>query len=194
MVAYPGTETDSQGGAGSESKLRQLERQFLDLKQGSMSVEEYEAEFDRLSHFGPKLVDDNESRAKRFEEGLNGYIRIGLAALHLETYDETREERNANQKKRNRDSFRKGDRNARGSDRSSDSGRSRNTPAPHGGPPNRDQKSKCSVCGGSHKDSDCRHVTGGCFRCGDLNRQIAQCPLLSTDSSTGSKPQEKFAA
>ncbi|XP_020084711.1 uncharacterized protein PB18E9.04c-like [Ananas comosus] len=70
------------------SKLRQLERQFLDLKQGSMSVEEYEAEFDRLSQFAPKLVDDNESRAKRFEEGLNGYIRTGLAPLHLETYDE----------------------------------------------------------------------------------------------------------
>ncbi|XP_020104801.1 uncharacterized protein LOC109721550 [Ananas comosus] len=70
------------------SKLRQLERQFLDLKQGSTSVEEYEAEFDRLSQFAPKLVDDNESRAKRFEEGPNGYIRTGLAPLHLEAYDE----------------------------------------------------------------------------------------------------------
>ncbi|XP_020114375.1 uncharacterized protein LOC109728396 [Ananas comosus] len=189
------------------SKLRQLERQFLDLKQGSMSVEEYEAEFDRLSHFAPKLVNDDESRAKRFEEGLNGHIRTGLAPLHLEAYDDvvsraksldsvwrqTREERKTNQKKRNKDSFREGDRNSRESDRSNDSERLRNTPT-RGGQPNRDQKLKCSVCGGWHKDSDCRHVTGGCFRCGDLNHRIAQCLLLSIDASNRSKPQEKSSA
>lgn len=50
-----------------KSKLRQLERQFLDLKKGSMSVE-YEAEFDRLSCFAPKLNKDDESRAKRIEK------------------------------------------------------------------------------------------------------------------------------
>lgn len=35
-----------------------------------MIVEEYEAEFDRLSLFAPTLVTDDYSKMRRFEEGL----------------------------------------------------------------------------------------------------------------------------
>lgn len=103
------------------SKLRQLGKQFLDLKQGSMSVKEYEAQFDQFSRFAPILVEDDESKAKKFEEGHNAHIRTGLDVLHLDSYDDvvgraksldvvwrqTRKERNATSKKRNRESFSK---------------------------------------------------------------------------------------
>ncbi|XP_038970573.1 uncharacterized protein LOC120104118 [Phoenix dactylifera] len=52
------------------SRLRELEREFLNLNQGNMTVDEYEAEFDRLSRFAPTLIMKVESRMGRFEEGL----------------------------------------------------------------------------------------------------------------------------
>ncbi|XP_039126166.1 uncharacterized protein LOC120262160 [Dioscorea cayenensis subsp. rotundata] len=55
-----------------------MERQFLSLKQGSLSVEEYEAEFDRLSQFASTLVSDESSRSRRFIDGLKTYIRWAI--------------------------------------------------------------------------------------------------------------------
>lgn len=49
--------------------------QFLHLKQGSMTVDEYDAEFSRLSHFGKMLIPTELERAKRFHRGLSADIR-----------------------------------------------------------------------------------------------------------------------
>ncbi|XP_038985611.1 uncharacterized protein LOC120111773 [Phoenix dactylifera] len=70
------------------SHLRELERKFLNLNQGTMTVDEYEAEFDRLSRFAPTLVMDAESRMRRFEEGLKPHLRRGLAVVHSTNYDD----------------------------------------------------------------------------------------------------------
>ena len=70
------------------SRLRELEREFLNLSQGTMTVDEYEAEFDRLSRFAPTLVMDAESRMRRFEEGLKPHLRRSLAAIHSTNYDD----------------------------------------------------------------------------------------------------------
>ncbi|KAK6228419.1 hypothetical protein SCA6_000759 [Theobroma cacao] len=61
---------------------------FSDEDKGSMIVDDYEAKFDQLSKFATGLVSDDESRAKRFENGLNAHIRKGLAPLHLISYNE----------------------------------------------------------------------------------------------------------
>ncbi|KAK6228418.1 hypothetical protein SCA6_000758 [Theobroma cacao] len=58
------------------------------IQEGSMIVDDYEAKFDQLSKFATGLVSDDESRAKRFENGLNAHIRKGLAPLHLISYNE----------------------------------------------------------------------------------------------------------
>ncbi|KAI5348128.1 hypothetical protein L3X38_001015 [Prunus dulcis] len=44
--------------------------EFLHLKQGSMSVLEYEHKFNELSRFAPELVTTEEDKCTRFEEGL----------------------------------------------------------------------------------------------------------------------------
>ncbi|KAI5345183.1 hypothetical protein L3X38_013060 [Prunus dulcis] len=44
--------------------------EFLHLRQGSMSVLEYEHKFNELSRFAPELVTTEEDRCTRFEEGL----------------------------------------------------------------------------------------------------------------------------
>ncbi|KAK6255761.1 hypothetical protein SCA6_017066 [Theobroma cacao] len=51
-------------------------------------MDDYEAEFDWLSKFATSLVSDDESKARRFENGLNAHIHIGLTLLHLISYKE----------------------------------------------------------------------------------------------------------
>lgn len=43
---------------------------FLSLKQGAMTVEEYEQEFDKLSHFALEMVATEAAKTKRFIQGL----------------------------------------------------------------------------------------------------------------------------
>ncbi|KAL8135240.1 hypothetical protein AgCh_010051 [Apium graveolens] len=46
-----------------------MEIKFLELKQGNMSVTEYEAMFTELAKFIPEQVNTDEKRAKRFQQG-----------------------------------------------------------------------------------------------------------------------------
>lgn len=46
------------------------QNKFLRLKEGAMSVLEYEHKFNELSRFAPELVPTEEEKCKRFEEGL----------------------------------------------------------------------------------------------------------------------------
>ena len=53
-----------------------------------MTVDEYGAEFDRLSRFAPTLIVDDESKMKRFEKGLKPHIRRGFTIIHSANYDD----------------------------------------------------------------------------------------------------------
>ncbi|XP_017227566.1 uncharacterized protein LOC108203280 [Daucus carota subsp. sativus] len=63
-----------------------MELQFLELKQGDMSVAEYERKFAELARFVPTYIDTDRKRAKRFQQGLKAWIRGKLAILELDTY------------------------------------------------------------------------------------------------------------
>ncbi|XP_034218951.1 uncharacterized protein LOC117630321 [Prunus dulcis] len=54
--------------------------EFLYLKQGSMSVMEYEHKFNELSRFAPELVATEEDRCRRFEKGLWWEIQAVVTA------------------------------------------------------------------------------------------------------------------
>lgn len=45
-------------------KIVQFEKKFINLTQGNMTIDEYEMEFDKLSRYAPKLIDDDQSRAR----------------------------------------------------------------------------------------------------------------------------------
>ena len=66
--------------------MDQMEMKFLELKQGNMSVLEYEARFTELSRFAPNYVDTERKKAKRFQQGLKSWICSKLAILELDTY------------------------------------------------------------------------------------------------------------
>ncbi|KAA0059817.1 gag protease polyprotein [Cucumis melo var. makuwa] len=46
------------------------QQEFLNLEQGNMTVEQYDAEFDMLSRFALNVVKDEEARIEKFARGL----------------------------------------------------------------------------------------------------------------------------
>ncbi|KAL0556794.1 hypothetical protein IC582_005311 [Cucumis melo] len=71
------------------ASLRDAKRQeFLNLEQGDMTVEQYDAEFDMLSRFAPKMIATEAARADKFVRGLRldiqGLVRAFRPATHAD--------------------------------------------------------------------------------------------------------------
>ncbi|XP_022880812.1 uncharacterized protein LOC111398090 [Olea europaea var. sylvestris] len=64
----------------------QKEREFLQLKQGKMKLEDYERKFEQLSRYAPHLVDTEAKKASWFELGLRPKIGGILASHQFTTY------------------------------------------------------------------------------------------------------------
>ena len=64
-------------------------REFSDLVQGSMTVEEYTAKFIDLSRFAPHLIPDEHKKVTKFQKGLNDKIRPHILAAGVNTFSET---------------------------------------------------------------------------------------------------------
>ncbi|XP_027156044.1 uncharacterized protein LOC113756607, partial [Coffea eugenioides] len=67
------------------------EEDFIRLRQGPLSVAEYETQFTKLSRFAPELVLTDRKRIRRFVQGLNVEIQEALAAAQLDTFSQTLE-------------------------------------------------------------------------------------------------------
>ena len=65
-----------------------MEEEFLDLEQKHRTVDEYVAEFLRLSRFADYMVATEENRASRFQQGLRFDIHRHLASHQMKTYSE----------------------------------------------------------------------------------------------------------
>ncbi|KAA0037374.1 gag protease polyprotein [Cucumis melo var. makuwa] len=63
-------------------------QEFLNLEQGDMTVEQYDAEFDILSRFAPDVVRDEAARTEKFVRGLRldlqGIVRALRPATHAD--------------------------------------------------------------------------------------------------------------
>ncbi|KAM3217277.1 hypothetical protein P3L10_026720 [Capsicum annuum] len=101
------------------SKQDDMRRPFNKLRQGSMTVTEYEAKFTELSRYVPSLVADQREKVRQFVDGLearyhglvirdvcNGsYSEVFDAALHFESYYEIEMINRENKKKHNSGGF-----------------------------------------------------------------------------------------
>ncbi|XP_057808695.1 uncharacterized protein LOC131023168 [Salvia miltiorrhiza] len=67
---------------------KQKEIELMNLEQGNMTILEYERKFTQLGRFAPHLVDTDEKKAWRFENGLRPEIGGHLAALNITSYSE----------------------------------------------------------------------------------------------------------
>ncbi|KAA3483111.1 Hexaprenyldihydroxybenzoate methyltransferase, mitochondrial-like protein [Gossypium australe] len=70
----------------SQRFVDQKRKEFLELKQGRMSVTEYEREFVRLSKYARECVSTEAIMCKRFEDGLNEDIRLLVGILELKEF------------------------------------------------------------------------------------------------------------
>ncbi|KAA3477066.1 maturase K [Gossypium australe] len=66
----------------SERFIDHKRKEFLELKQGRMSVTNYEREFIRLSKYARECVSTEAVMCKRFEDGLNEDIYFTLESLN----------------------------------------------------------------------------------------------------------------
>ena len=66
------------------------QREFLTLRQRTMTVAKYEVRFTQLSHYAPMIVATERDRCRRFEEGLNYEIRDRLTPGDLRSYQDLR--------------------------------------------------------------------------------------------------------
>ncbi|KAA0052288.1 hypothetical protein E5676_scaffold113G001050 [Cucumis melo var. makuwa] len=62
------------------------QQEFLNLEQGDMTVEQYDAEFDMLSCFAPDVMKDKEARTKKFIKGLRLDLQGIVRALRPTTH------------------------------------------------------------------------------------------------------------
>ena len=62
-------------------------REFLELKQGSMTVLEYVAKFTELARFGDDYVAKNMAKVRKFEDGLKLSIRGKIVGFLLHDMD-----------------------------------------------------------------------------------------------------------
>jgi len=60
--------------------------EFQNLVQGNMSVEQYFARFMELARFAANLIPDEESKAERFENGLNPRIKEMVICHEIKDY------------------------------------------------------------------------------------------------------------
>ena len=65
----------------------EMERRFITLVQGNRTVDEYAAEFTRLSRFAPAHVATEEKRAEKFKMGLDFSILEHVVSLPRENFD-----------------------------------------------------------------------------------------------------------
>ena len=174
-------------------------KQFLNLKQMSLSVAEYEKEFSHLSKYAPESVLTEAFRCRQFEDGLHDSIKRYLAPMtSLQTVDfyqlvqaamkveklETSSKEKFQKKKFSRGASSSSGKRARESPAQSEyssatRGRRQRSNVAHstgrGASVRQGEIPECPHCHKRHLGV-CRIVTGGCFRCGSLEHLKAQCP------------------
>ncbi|KAE8735791.1 Detected protein of unknown function [Hibiscus syriacus] len=169
--------------------IRQMKQEFLNLKQMNRSVYEYECKFKKLSRFKSKLVLTEKEACEWFVEGLRPRLKEMLIVLNLSSFQETSKIMGASSSfapsKRGRDSgFRSQARSesvaspARGASQA----RPRQTQSVGSGVrrSTSSQARQCQHCGKNHFGA-CRMAAGTCFRCGDAEHFIRDCPLIVGD-------------
>ena len=173
-------------------------KQFFTLRQGKLTVAEYEKEFNRLSKYAQASVLTEKFRCIQFEEGLHESIKRYLtavtslqvvnfyqlvqAAIKIKKSEMKSQERK-NEKKFSRGGSVSGKRprksqvdSVQGSaTRGRRQGRTITQGSGRGTSTGQEERPACPHCYRNHYGF-CRQVTGGCFRCTSTDHVIANCP------------------
>ncbi|OIT07077.1 hypothetical protein A4A49_04903 [Nicotiana attenuata] len=158
----------------------------------------YQQSFLGLSRYAGGIIDDERDKCRRFEEGLNAYIRKSVAILQLDDFHKlisaalTWERIDKEEASRRENRFRKGNSDYDGSSKKENFDYSR-TESTHksshhkrnklnfstAGTPSYGQGKThtptCAHCGKNHYGA-CRRASGACFNCGSMDHKVKDCP------------------
>ncbi|XP_073137631.1 uncharacterized protein [Henckelia pumila] len=179
------------------STRNRLAREFLEIRQGNMSIAEYVKKFERGRYFVPMISGDPAEELKHFTEGLNAFIRKDVRLSGTKNYKDTVDQVMLSEKDRNdiiRESQAK-----RSSYQNRDQQGNANRKRPYQAPPqhrpyqqqqHRPQGQKqlalpvpkpaiaptaCQKCGKLHS-GQCMAGTGVCFLCKKPGHYRKDCP------------------
>ncbi|XP_075104881.1 uncharacterized protein LOC142178958 [Nicotiana tabacum] len=173
-------------------------KEFLNLRQGSMSIAEYQQNFLRLSRYAKGIIDGERNKCRRFEEGLNGYIRKSVAIIQLEDFSKlisaalTWERIDKEEASRRENRFRKGNSDYGGPSKKEKFDYSK-TESTHKSLHHTHNKSNfstastpsygqgkthtptCAQCWKNHYGA-CGRASGACFNYGSMDHKVKDCP------------------
>ncbi|XP_075091854.1 uncharacterized protein LOC142172004 [Nicotiana tabacum] len=163
-----------------------------------MSIAEYQQNFLRHSRYAGGIIDGERDKCRRFEEGLNGYIRKSVAILQLEDFSKlisaafSWERIDKEEASRRENRFRKGNSDYGGPSKKGKFDYSKTESAQKSSyhkqnKPNFSTASTpsyvqgktyiptCAQCGKNHYDA-CRKSSGACFNYGSMDHKVKDCP------------------
>ncbi|XP_030473584.1 uncharacterized protein LOC115691148 [Syzygium oleosum] len=150
----------------SESAQERKLAEFMRLRQGQMTVDQYEAEFARLSKFAPRMVENLQDKVRRFRDGLKPDLRSQMISLNIQDYGEMYERVQAIERDQLERAAASGSRFTQTRDnrhfgKKPMAGNRRFIPS-----------ARKNIGKPSHQPNR----FGACFKCGSLEHQIGNCP------------------
>lgn len=169
-----------------------MQAKYFQLKQGDMSVAEYEMKLHGyMKYVSTSLQTDEKTKMTRFLVGLNSTLQGHVRTFELPTYpamvnkaklieQRLKDEGQSNLGKRARDES-SGSGTKRSDWQSSFGGRGNRGPHTGFSAFRAQQNSgfKCQKCGNFHEPGRCWWKPGTCHECGDPGHFVANCPRLS---------------
>ncbi|XP_056159959.1 uncharacterized protein LOC130135277 [Syzygium oleosum] len=168
----------------SECACDRKVKEFLQLQQNNLTVDQYEVKFAQLSRYAPRLIENPVDRAKRFRDGLKPDIWSQLVPLNLKDYNELYERAQLIEKDLlERVALAKPPYfaprvNQRSGKRSFVKGKRPFVPNKKQSFPKMTTVSgnTCSICERQHGDTPCLMRKGACFGCGQQGHMVRDCP------------------
>ncbi|XP_030459066.1 uncharacterized protein LOC115679593 [Syzygium oleosum] len=156
--------------------------EFIRLRKNQMTVDQYEAEFARLSKFAPRMVENHVDKARRFRDGLKPKLRSQLILLNLRDYNELYERAQIVERDMTERAAASGSRYAQTRD-NRNFGKKPMVGNRRFVPPIRKNIGKstfyssapCRSCERRHENGPCLGRNGACYGCGQHGHQVKGC-------------------
>jgi len=169
----------------AQRQIRAIE--FQNLVQGTMTVEQYSSRFIELSRFGLNLIPDEESKAERFENGLNPRIKERVMCHEIRNFVKLVDIASIAERGMHESSAAyelAASQATYPSKQPALSTGSRPAEKRNFPPTTGNQALTCHKCGKVHA-GECKASEPNCFKCGQFGNFKRNCPL---DAPEGSRP------